>query len=1416
MNSRRDTFAEILNTDQSEKTPFKRLVTKRKSRLGQSRSTKKTLELDRMATETNLDGVSGFDSVIMETKKLYYKKIKKKNREKLTKENHRKRIEALIRFILYIVSNIINVLSIMNYILETYFDSEPNSQEVVSILSIVEVVFSFYFIFEFFLLLWRAKIKIKYLFSLSSLIDMVTILPPIFNYFISDLGAKLSFVRVFRVLRVFRILRIYKSLKMIQYESSADNEEGESHNLKFDPIKLQFFSILVVLFTVFFVGSGVILFFQDIIPNAFSKPNMNFFDALYFMIVTYSSVGYGDISANHIVTRLAVIFGIFSLIVIISDQFSKLANLLRIWGPGLITYDGKDHLIIICDNSINLRAFLLTLKKSEFSEIEIVLITKEITDLPSREFPFNKVKLMNNPTFDLEVLDRANAKGARAIFIFSNKSLQQCSQKEKVTDFYILKINRYYKYVPIYVQTLYSERSFETKANKTGIGQKNTHFRKIIPILTLKSLIISKSLFNPGFAAMAQNLMFNDYPMPSDLGEHSSLIKQYYLGCENNIIVSPIPNFFVDMEFSEVVSLIYFKSIKEYLKTEIYDNESNSTRPVLLIGIVDERVFTMYSQDSIMIYPVNKHIKRNMKGIFISYNGKDYLKKVLSMFSESEGFTLKVKEEIKKAKLQNFGGFCSNSSSLSKEESSSFKSKSKEDCILDVKKDSKENVKLLLNLQNNINKITIQNPMHRRVKTHALLPNKMSTLEDDLSSNDTNLQPNNSRYSTLPFLNKIHSIIDTHQSKFSSNSKFTTDEKDTKEETLETNENQNDFPDFTRPKISNVSKFKYMQSEHLDTEKTQTIKKKLNKMVSFNKDVIINYPNKKVTDPVLKFRESPSSSSSDTDKQVEKLDLNHEEEKKKKEDSFNKKFVRRPKKAFSVKMNLQALTMNSLMEFGNEATNQNLQMLQEVEDKINSNIASTLKTQSFKRYASKSDLDLINEEHGTHLENFYENRMFDIEKVNMEPNISHHILIFGYEDNLTKLLKILFHHFPNREIAIVADDQADEKSIIKLLKQYKSLLYFKGNYHNAFNLLNMGINKAEYLIFLCEAIYQKTNEDMGKILSYKTVDYFFSSNKIIELWDSKSTRFLGYQPLESDGKINHNEFVHPSYMAGNVVYLSHFEKILARSFTEEKAVDAWIRLISLGYSSSNTNIGYKTLRVNRNSFPVIVTIDVPKSYKNKDYHDLFCDLLTLDPPALALGLLIENPLEYLSMQSKGYVGKTRRAQKTSLKITTSYKKNFINVGNLDKIEQGYKDNLKIMRDVSYNDRVTIDYVDINKSHLPIFITNPLPSLQLGSNCKVQVLYHYSSDFMDDKKKSVMSQRRSVFLRRRVVDVENSPLKMLRNSHSISPIESKAKAKIKESQNNLFMYFDILREKLKGSVSDALQFFEKITTATTDL
>ncbi len=58
--------------------------------------------------------------------------------------------------------------------------------------------------------------------------------------------------------------------------------------------------------------------------------------------------------------------------------------------------------------------------------------------------------------------------------------------------------------------------------------------------------------------------------------------------------------------------------------------------------------------------------------------------------------------------------------------------------------------------------------------------------------------------------------------------------------------------------------------------------------------------------------------------------------------------------------------------------------------------------------------------------------------------------------------------------------------------------------------------------------------------------------------------------MERKSRIVSNSFLHPLFMAVRVLYLSHLDQIIAHSYYNEREVDLWIKLVSLGFDNQTT------------------------------------------------------------------------------------------------------------------------------------------------------------------------------------------------------------------------------------------------------
>ena len=142
------------------------------------------------------------------------------------------------------------------------------------------------------------KARIRYIFSFYGLIDLVAILPFYIQAFFPGLD-----------LRVLRALRLLRILKLNHYNSALDDLFGAIIEEK------KSFLTTLYIFSVAFVLSSSLIYYAEhkVQPEDFrSIP-----DAMYWSIITLTTVGYGDVSPITVFGKsIAAITAIFGVVVV--------------------------------------------------------------------------------------------------------------------------------------------------------------------------------------------------------------------------------------------------------------------------------------------------------------------------------------------------------------------------------------------------------------------------------------------------------------------------------------------------------------------------------------------------------------------------------------------------------------------------------------------------------------------------------------------------------------------------------------------------------------------------------------------------------------------------------------------------------------------------------------------------------------------------------------------------------------------------------------------------------------------------------------------------------------------------------------------------------------------------------------------
>ncbi|WP_036481684.1 ion transporter [Myxosarcina sp. GI1] len=192
------------------------------------------------------------------------------------------------------------LLSSAIFVAETY----PISDRLRNIIEICDRLILIIFTIEYCLRFWSAPNKTKFFLSFFSFIDLLAISPLLFGFI------NISFIRVFRWFRILRIIRFW------QFETELFGIKAQD--------SIVFARIFLTLFSIIFVYAGLIYQVEHQVND---RGLENFFDAFYFVVVTMTTVGYGDVTPLSEAGRAMTVLMIFTGVLFIPWQLSELIGL---------------------------------------------------------------------------------------------------------------------------------------------------------------------------------------------------------------------------------------------------------------------------------------------------------------------------------------------------------------------------------------------------------------------------------------------------------------------------------------------------------------------------------------------------------------------------------------------------------------------------------------------------------------------------------------------------------------------------------------------------------------------------------------------------------------------------------------------------------------------------------------------------------------------------------------------------------------------------------------------------------------------------------------------------------------------------------------------------------------------------------
>ncbi|KAI9143121.1 calcium-activated BK potassium channel alpha subunit-domain-containing protein [Paraphysoderma sedebokerense] len=400
-------------------------------------------------------------------------------------------------------------------------------------------------------------------FSFVGIIDFLTCLPFLLSLQIPN--GNFLFIPYF--LRSMVVTPRIRRLLNIQVELS----EGEGAE-PFDPLKEKLIVLILTILAIVYTGVCSFIY----VELMFADKRYDLVSALYFIMITVSTVGYGDISPSSIAGRVVIILLIIIALSVIPGLIqSTVETVNRTREGGGSFAPGKSEFVVIIGtfdtvSRVNdiLQAFF---NKESFSNTKqkLVFLSRKsappaVTAILSTHFYQSWASYIQGSALNERDLRRVQLKNASAIFIVTDFNSASVVEDERNV-LRVWSINRFAPNVPLYVYL--NRPEFETYHIQFA--------RDVACVEDIKQALLAYNCLYRGSSTLILSLLINIIPLKQ---YEKPWMVQFGDGLGNEIYERRVNEIFVGMSFAEVSWYLYreFQVILMAVRTRIH-NERGAT-----------------------------------------------------------------------------------------------------------------------------------------------------------------------------------------------------------------------------------------------------------------------------------------------------------------------------------------------------------------------------------------------------------------------------------------------------------------------------------------------------------------------------------------------------------------------------------------------------------------------------------------------------------------------------------------------------------------------------------------------------------------------------------------------------------------------------------------------------------------------
>ncbi|KRG00780.1 calcium-activated potassium channel slowpoke isoform X30 [Drosophila mojavensis] len=524
--------------------------------------------------------------------------------------------------ILVVLVFILSIASLIIYFVDASSEEVERCQKWSNnITQQIDLAFNIFFMVYFFIRFIAASDKLWFMLEMYSFVDYFTIPPSFVSIYLDRTWIGLRFLRALRLMTVPDILQYLNVLKT----SSS----------------IRLAQLVSIFISVWLTAAGIIHLLENSgDPLDFNNAHrLSYWTCVYFLIVTMSTVGYGDVYCETVLGRT---FLVFFLLVGLAMFASSIPEIIELVGSGnkyggeLKREHGKRHIVVcghITYESVShfLKDFLH--EDREDVDVEVVFLHRKPPDLELEGLfkrHFTTVEFFQGTIMNPIDLQRVKVHEADACLVLANKYCQDPDAEDAANIMRVISIKNYSDDIRVIIQLM----QYHNKAYLLNIPSWDwKQGDDVICLAELKLGFIAQSCLAPGFSTMMANLFamrsFKTSP------EMQSWTNDYLRGTGMEMYTETLSPTFIGIPFAQATELCFSKLKLLLLAIEIKGAEEGA-------------------DSKISINPRGAKIQANTQGFFIAQSA-DEVKRAW-FYCKACHEDIKDETLIKKCKCKNYVG----------------------------------------------------------------------------------------------------------------------------------------------------------------------------------------------------------------------------------------------------------------------------------------------------------------------------------------------------------------------------------------------------------------------------------------------------------------------------------------------------------------------------------------------------------------------------------------------------------------------------------------------------------------------------------------------------------------------------------------------------------------------------------------